>query len=202
MQQAFVIASVSHFSYLAIFFFAFFAGTVVPIPEEVILLIAGYLASEAVVRLIPAICIAILALVVFDNILFRLTLANSKRVEKLIHEVLSMKLIAGHREFLEKHINFAVFFTRFVPFVRFVGPVFAGYVRASKQAFMLFNTLAIVIYATVWVMLGYAFHNDFTLIVAQVSILRHVAVVLVWIVIGLIISRIVDYILQKRAEGK
>jgi membrane protein DedA with SNARE-associated domain len=196
-----IISSIEQFSYIAIFLFALGAGYVIPVPEEIILLITGYMASEQFIHLTPAIFIVILAFIIGDNILYRLTLRNNKHVTKLINEVLSIKFIARHKPTLEKHINTTIFATRFVPFLRFVGPVFAGYTKTKEKTFMVFNTLAIIIYAPIVTFIGYYFHNYFTLIVNDIGRVRHVAVIFLWIIIGLVITRIVDYVFKKDEEA-
>ncbi|MBU6370813.1 MAG: DedA family protein [Patescibacteria group bacterium] len=200
MHEAYVITSIEQFSYAAIFLFALGAGYVVPVPEEIILLITGYLASERIIHLAPAISIVILAFIIGDNILYRLVRNNEKRVGKFIAEVLSIKFIARHKQFLEKHINTTIFMTRFVPFLRFVGPVFAGYTKAKQEVFALFDTLAIALYATIWVWIGFAFHNSFATIVNGIGRVRHVAVIFVWIVVGMIISRIIDAVFSQKEK--
>ncbi len=197
MHEAYVISTIEQFSYIAIFLFALGAGYVVPVPEEIILLITGYMASNYIIHLTPAIFIVIIAFIIGDNILYRLTLKNNKHVTKLINEVLSIKFITKHKPWLEKHINTTIFFTRFVPFLRFVGPVFAGYTKTKERTFMIFNTLAIAIYAPFVIWVGYFFHNDYTLIVNSIGRVRHVIVIFAWIIVGLIITRIVDYFFQK-----
>ena len=122
----------SSFRILRSFFLRLAQGYVIPVPEEIILLITGYIASTAVIHLTPAIFIVIIAFIIGDNILYRLTLKNNKHVTKLINEVLSIKFISKHKPWLEKHINTTIFFTRFVPFLRFVGPVFAGYTKTKE----------------------------------------------------------------------
>lgn len=200
MHAAVFISSIEQFSYVAIFLFAICAGYLIPIPEEIILLITGYMASERFIHLTPAIFIVVIAFIIGDNILYRLTLRNNKHVTKFINEVLSIKFISRHKPLLEKHINTTIFLTRFVPFLRFVGPVFAGYMKTKEKTFMLFNTLAIVIYAPFVMWLGYFFHDDFTQIVNNLGRVRHTAVIFVWIIVGLIITRIVDYLLKKDEE--
>jgi len=201
MHEMTFINTIEQFSYLGIFIFAIFSGYIMPIPEEIILLIVGYMASERYVHLVPAMFIVIIAFIIGDNILFRLTLKNNKRVTKFIHEVLSIKIISRNKASFEKHINTTVFVTRFVPFLRFVGPVFAGYTKTKESTFMVFNTLAIVIYAPFVMWLGYFFHNDFTQMVNQIGRVRHTAVIFVWIIVGLIITRIVDYYFKKHEEA-
>src|SRR5689334_20177690 len=137
MHEIAFINSVEQFSYLGIFIFAIFSGNIVPIPEEIILLIVGYMASVGFIHFLPAVFVLIIAFIVGDNILFRLTLKNNKHVTKFIHEVLSLKLVIKHKALFEKHIGLTIFISRFFPFLRFISPVFAGYVKAKEKTFML-----------------------------------------------------------------
>lgn len=200
MHDTFFITSVEHFSYLAIFFFALFSGYFIPIPEEIILLITGYMAWTRIIHLTPALFVIIIALVIGDNILFRLALKNSKHIAKLIHEVLSLEIVTKRRVFLEKHIGATIFASRFLPFLRFVGPVFSGYVKAGQKKFMLFNTLAIVIYAPFVIWVGYFFNEYFEWMVMEIGRVKHVLFILILIIIGLLISRAVDYFFNEEED--
>ena len=196
-HELFFMSTIEQFSYLGIFLFAIFAGYIVPIPEEIILLIVGYMASLQYIHLLPAIFVVIIAFLIGDNIIFRLTLRNNKHVTKFINEVLSLKIIAKHKPFFEKHIELTTFIFRFIPFLRFVSPVFAGYTKTKEKTFMLFNTLAIVIYAPFVIWIGYFFHDNFNQIVSQIGRVRQIIVIFVWVIVGLLITRITDYIFRK-----
>ena len=192
MHEANFIMYMEHFSYLTLFIFALFSGFIIPIPEEIILLVTGYLARSHVIHLTPAIFIVIIAFIIGDNILFKLTLKNNHHVEKLIHEVLSIKYIANNREFFHKHIGATIFASRFIPFFRFVGPVFSGYIKAKEQTFLLFNALAICIYAPFVLWIGYFFGQYYSQIVVGIGRVKHVLFILISIIIGLLITRAVD----------
>lgn len=198
MEHTFLL--IEHFSYLAIFFFALFSGLFIPIPEEIVLLITGYLIKSGVIHATPAIIVAIIAFAIGDNILYELTMRNNKHVSKLVHEVLSLKFIQKRKAILEKNIGVMVFVFRFVPFLRFIAPVFAGYVKAKRKTFMFFNTLAISIYATFFIWVGYFFKDSFSYIVLELSKFRHMIFILVLIVVGLMISRAIDYFFNKKSN--
>lgn len=197
MQELYFINSVEHFSYIAIFLFCIFSGYVIPLPEEILLLIVGYMASSHIVHLIPAIMVVIVAIIIGDNILYRLTLKNNKHVRKLIHEVLSLKIFIRKRALMERHVGTAIFVSRFFPFLRFVGPIFAGYIKAKEKTFVFFNTLAILIYVPIVISIGYFFNGSFDWLLNQFGRMRHTTIILAWIIVGLIITRIVDYIFRK-----
>jgi len=197
MHEIFFINSVEHFSYIGIFFFAVFSGYLMPIPEEIILLIVGYMISTGFIHFIPSMLVVIAAFIIGDNILFRLTVKNNKHVTKFIHEVLSLKVISKNKALFERHINLTIFLSRFIPFLRFVGPVFAGYVKAKEKTFTFFNTLAIVIYTPFLLWVGYFFNSYFNEISSEIIKARHIGVIFLWIIVGLIITRIVDYSFRK-----
>jgi len=150
-----------------------------------------------IIHFLPAVFVTIIAFVIGDNILYRLTLNNNKHVTKLVHEVFSLKFVENNKAFFEKHLNTTIFLSRFIPFVRFAGPVFAGYTKAKKGAFFVFNTLAIIIYTPFMVWVGFFFHDSFLQIINNISRIRHISVILLWIIIGLLITRAVDYLFNK-----
>ncbi len=125
---------------------------------------------------------------------------NDKHVEKFIHEVLSLKIISRRKEFLEKHIPLTIFVSRFIPFLRFVGPVFAGYMKASEKTFMLFNTLAIVIYAPLVVCLGFFLDDYFSQILFKLQKVEHILFIFILVVFGLFVTRAIDYFLNKKDQ--
>jgi membrane protein DedA with SNARE-associated domain len=195
--DVYFINSVEHFSYIAIFFFCIFSGYIIPLPEEIILLIVGYMASVGLIHLFPAIVVVIFAVILGDNMLYRLTLKNNKHVSKLVNEVLSLKIFIRKRALMERHVGTAIFASRFFPFLRFVGPIFAGYIKADRKTFVFFNTLAIIIYVPLVIFIGYFFNNSFDWAVNQFGRLRHITIIFAWVIIGLLITRIVDYVFRK-----
>jgi len=198
MHETLFVVSVEHFSYFAIFFFALFSGTLIPFPEEVILLITGYMIRSNLINAIPAVFIIIMAFVIGDNIVYKLALTNNKYVKKLVHEVLSLKVISKRKEFIEKNIGATVFICRFIPFLRFVGPVFSGYTKVKHQTFMTYNTLATFIYAPFLIWVGYFFNESYAPILKGIGRIRHLLFIVVLIVIGLFISRAIDTFFNKK----
>ena len=65
---------------------------------------------------------------------------------------------------------------------------------------MLFNTLAIVIYAPFVIWVGYFFNDYFSQIAMEIGKVKHVLFVLILIIIGLLISRAVDYFFNENEE--
>ena len=74
--------------------------------------------------------------------------------------------------------------------------------KVKEKTFMFFNTLAIIIYAPFVIWVGYFFNQYFGQIVIEVSKARHLLFILVLIVVGLLISRTVDYLFNKADSSK
>jgi membrane protein DedA with SNARE-associated domain len=198
MHDTLFIVSVEHFSYFAIFFFALFSGTLIPIPEEIILFITGYMIRSDLISTIPAVFVIISAFIVGDNIVYKLTLNHNKHVAKFVHEVLSLKIISARKDFIEKHIGATIFICRFIPFLRFVGPVFSGYTKVKQQTFMIYNTLATFIYAPFLIWIGYFFNDNYVQIVAGIGKIKHIIFIIVLVIIGIFISRAIDSYFNKK----
>ncbi len=200
MPEIVFISMIENLSYLGIFIFAIFSGYIIPIPEEIILLIVGYMAYAEIIHMWPAILVVILAFVIGDNVLYRLTLRNNKWVSKLINEVFSLKIVTRNRPLLEKHVHWTIFLTRFLPFMRFVGPVFSGYVKVQQKTFMIFNSLAIIIYAPLVIWIGYHFNGYLFTILDVIGEFKHPIAIAGWVIVGLLITRYVDYLFRKYGE--
>jgi membrane protein DedA with SNARE-associated domain len=188
---------IQHFSYLGIFFTAIFSGYLIPVPEEVLLLTVGYMASLNYISVIPAIILIIIAFIISDYIVYKLARNNSKYVNKFVQEVLNIKIINKHRSWFEKNIGFTIFLFRCIPLMRFVGPVFSGYLKVKSKVFLFFNSLANIVCAPVIILVGYSLNHYTLYIIEYTKNFRHFLSIFFWIFIGFIIVRIIEYIYKK-----
>ncbi len=155
----FFIQYIEHFSYLGIFLFLVFAGHFLPIPEEVILLVVGYLSADGVLQLPIAMAVTVVALLIGDNIMYRLAQLPYPWAERVRARVYGMRYIKAHRAYLEKHVRMVVLVTRMLPFLRFVGPVMAGSLYLPKAEFQKYNFIGMIAYTPLVIMAGYWGHD-------------------------------------------
>jgi membrane-associated protein len=155
----FFIQYIEHFSYLGIFLFLVFAGHVLPIPEEIILLVVGYLAADGVLKLSLGLTVTLVALLIGDNIIYRLAQLPYPWAERIRQRVYGMRYIRVHRAYLEKHVRMVVLVTRMLPFLRFVGPVMAGSLYLPKAEFQKYNFIGMIAYTPLVVLAGYYGHG-------------------------------------------
>ena len=193
---------IQHFSYLGIFVAAIFSGYIIPVPEEVLLLTVGYTASTNYIQLVPVIILVIIAFIVSDYIVFKLTVKSNKYVEVFIQEVLDIKFIQKYRDWFERNIGFAIFLFRCIPLMRFVGPVFSGYLKVKDSTFLFFNSLSNIICAPVIILIGFYSHRYTVKVLENLRNFRYAVYVLFWTLVILAIIRSVKYYykLRKRRQ--
>lgn len=159
-------------SYFGLGIFATFAGYLIPIPEEMMLLIIGYISAISPIKLHWAIVLSCVAVMIGDNILFFLSYRGSKYIEWFKSKMRRNKLIQ-YEHIMHEHIGKTIFFIRFIVGVRFFGPVLAGTLKVRWRKFFFINAAASIIHVIFFEILGYHFHKSFLALVTQVEIVRH-----------------------------
>jgi membrane protein DedA with SNARE-associated domain len=141
--------------YAAIFLVIILGNVGLPVPEESVLTISGYLTSQGQLHFSLVVALAIVAAVIGDNmgywlgrwygqrILGRLIAAAPERVERA-------------RKFVVRHGALAVFSARFIMGLRFMAGPLAGSTGLEPIRFFVANLLGAIIYVPIVVGVGYA----------------------------------------------
>jgi len=147
-----------------------------PIPEEVILLLVGYLAGTGVVHIWFIGPYTLVLIVVLDNGIYwtarklgpgfikrwgRFILISEERLEKLRH-------------YIERHGNKTVFFSRILLGFRSAGLIMAGVTKMRWKSFLLWDTLSILTFSSLMLGLGYYFHYSLTEFLKDLKFVRHI----------------------------
>jgi membrane protein DedA with SNARE-associated domain len=134
------------------------AGVGVPLPEDVTLLGAGYLAWRGQAPLWLMILVGFVGIVAGDTMLYWIGRALGAGLER--GRGLGRRLRAHTsriREFFARHGSKAVLLARFAAGARGAFYLTAGATRMSYPRFVLFDGLAACVSATVWVCVGWRF---------------------------------------------
>jgi membrane protein DedA with SNARE-associated domain len=141
--------------YAAIFLIVVLGNVGLPVPEETVLTVGGYLAWQGHLRFPVVVLVAIVSAITGDNIgywlgrrygqriLGRLTAAAPERADRA-------------RAFILRYGALAVFAARFVAGLRFMAGPLAGSTGLSPGRFFTANLLGAVVYAPMIVGAGYA----------------------------------------------
>jgi len=193
MDNIFIFVSlIDQFAYGAIFLLLLFSGYLLPIPEEIILFITGYMANVGLIKVIPAIIVSILAIIVGDNILFHLAKIGSKFVIRFVNKFF-IKGFMKDREFVSTHIGRIIFFSRFIPFLRMAGPSISGSLNVSWKKFFPLNTLAVFIYVPFVFFLGYNLDRYFNyLFLSPKNLLLLILVIVILVLVIIFRKKILE----------
>ncbi|MBJ7472607.1 MAG: DedA family protein [Solirubrobacteraceae bacterium] len=130
----------------------------VPAPGDTALLAAGALAAEGRLPLVPVIAVATAAAIVGDSIVYWVGRRGGRRVLQREGRWASHRHAALARadRFYAQYGLLAVFFTKFIPGVRAVGPLVAGTAEMPWIPFVLVNAAACAAWTTLAAVAGYA----------------------------------------------
>jgi membrane protein DedA with SNARE-associated domain len=163
---------IAHWGYLAIFGVVILGNTGLPIPEETILLLAGYLVWEGNLRLPWVLAVGVLSAVTGDNLGYWIGRKFGRpALERYGHWLLVTpdRLDAVQRA-VTRHGALAVFVARFVPGLRFLAGPVSGMTGLRPLAFIVANVCGAALYVPTVVGLGYAVGYGFG---EQLARLKH-----------------------------
>jgi membrane protein DedA with SNARE-associated domain len=176
------------------------AGIGIPIPEDLSLLTAGYLAwkgDEPLVVLIPA-CLA--AIVIGDCSLYWLGRTFGPRITQhrfLRHRLTPKRLLRVEGYFL-RHGAKTILVSRFAAGARAFFYITAGAMRMSFARFVLFDALGAGVSATAWILIGRRFGAQIDRVRAVVHQVEHVAILAV---VAALAAWLVTRLLRRRIAG-
>jgi membrane protein DedA with SNARE-associated domain len=149
---------IQHWGYIAIFGVVILGNMGLPIPEETILILAGYLVWEGQLRLPIVLAIGFVSAVLGDNLGYWFGRELGRRaIERYGHWVfVTPARVDATQQVVARYGPMAVFVGRFVPGLRFlIGPV-AGITGLRPLPFIVANVLGAVLYVPAAVGVGYA----------------------------------------------
>jgi membrane protein DedA with SNARE-associated domain len=149
---------VKHWGYGAIALLVVLGNIGVPVPEETILALGGYLAWQGQLRLSLVLAVGVIAAVVGDNLGYWLGRRHGPQaIERYARRwVGGPDLLERTRAFVKRRGMMAVFVARFVPGLRFVAGPLAGATGMPLRQFAIANLLGAAVYVPLVVAAGWA----------------------------------------------
>ena len=149
---------ISQWGYLAIFFLVAFGNMGVPLPEETILMLAGYMVWRGELRLSLVIGVGVVSAVIGDIVGYWLGRRFGKAaLQRHATWILGRpERLEAMQRFVARRGPLAVFVARFVPGLRFAAGPLAGALGMPFASFLPANLLGAAIYVPLAVGAGYA----------------------------------------------
>ncbi len=187
MDYNLLVGFLEHFTYFTIFITLALVGFVIPLPEEIMILVVGYVSAMGFGSLPTTIIVSIIGVTCGDNIIYRLSRKGSSLSRHLKAKVKKSRLIK-YESFMKEHVGLAIFGLRFIVGLRMFSPFIAGIMKVRWIRFQIYDLLALVIYVPTLVFLGYHFHNQLADIIAELQVLRHILFFGATILLGIAIT--------------
>jgi membrane protein DedA with SNARE-associated domain len=149
---------IRHWGYLAIFLVVVLGNLGLPVPEETILVLAGYLVWRGQLRLPLVLAVGVASAVAGDNMGYWIGRRyGQKAIERYGHSLLGGPgRLASVRRFITRHGPLGVFAARFITGIRFLAGPMAGTLGLRPIPFLAANALGALVYVPVVVGAGYA----------------------------------------------
>ena len=188
------------FALYAVFFGIIFISVFgVPIPEEIVLLLGGYLAYLGFTDFLTTVAVLIASIVVADLTGYLLgRYAGDFLYEHVFCRFeLTRELLEKAKTYFDRFGEKIVLVTRPMSGVRFVVPIMAGHFRVNVKKFVMYDVAAAIPYTLFLVSLSYYLGSIFTLVHDIRSLMHAVG----WIIGGVIVLIfIVRYIKKRRSR--
>lgn len=199
-----IIQQVGALSYLGLFGISLIANVVIPIPEEMVILAIGYVVGTGAFGFGWAFIAVFIGSLTSDVAMFMLARSRNKYVT-LVYEKFFSKIVPMRETFVHSHIKKIVFISRFIVNLRFIGPYLAGRVQMPLKSFVLWNSVALVVYLGLMLWAGNYFANRIESIFSGVNIFKNtilliIVLVVLWSVMQIIKKAFLDF--EKRGEKK
>lgn len=171
--KSLLIGSHGLFAYLTIFGVLMACGVGVPLPEDVSLLLGGYLAHRGAVVLWGMIFVGFLGILAGDSLIYlagrRVALRAAHVPTGWIARVVTKEKRAKVESLFKKHGEQIILVARFLPGIRVVAFFVAGTVGMGYGKFVLYDGLASLASAPIIVYLGYRFGERLHVIIEKIK---------------------------------
>lgn len=186
-----IISSIGGLQYGGLFVLALMANMLIPVPEEVVLLISGYLSGTGHFNYLTTATIFISGMYISDIVLFYASRRGGKIVDKLKSKIKNKNFLQDEN-FIKKHIKKIIFGSRFLVYIRFIGPVLAGSTKTKWSTFLFYDFIALLVYVPFVLFIGKYFHKNISSILSGVSVGRNIALTIIIIIFIYILSKYIN----------
>lgn len=188
--QIYGLQYVEHLSYIGIFLAVAFSGYAIPIPEEVILILGGFLAASGISNIFLVMLASFLGALCGDTLIYYLS-GHGSRFTHQYHARVEKTHAGWYIRHMKKKPMQTIFFSRFIIGMRFLNPLVSGLLRIPWKKFVLATALSAIIYIPIIILLGFVFHNQINLLLHIVHSVREA--IIGAIIIGSVILIVVFF---------
>ena len=153
----FLVETIGSLGYFGIFILMFLESTVFPIPSEVVMIPAGYLAYKGEMNIYIVIFLGVLGSLggALFNYYFALKFGRTFLLKYGKYFFVSHESIEKTEKFFKNHGHISTFSGRLIPGLRHYISLPAGLAKMNLFVFCLYTTLGAALWVTILTLLGY-----------------------------------------------
>lgn len=180
-----VVSTIDGWGYPGVFFLMLAENVFPPIPSEIIMPLAGFLAGSGQLNLILTIIAGTIGAVVGTMMWYYIGMAiGEERLKRFAAKhgrllTLSPSDIDAAREWFDRYGIYAVLFGRLIPTVRTLISVPAGLARMPMWKFLVFTTIGTLIWTAFLTIAGLILHSNYALLEGYIDPVSKLVVVTV-----------------------
>lgn len=182
--------------YAILFCLTIFSAFGLPLPEEITLLLAGYLAYLGFTNFLTTVVVMSMSIVVADfcGYLLGRYLGDFLYEKVLGRFEFTRELLEKGKKYVDRFGEKVIILTRPIFGVRFIVPIMMGHFRMNVKKFLIYDFVAALPYSLVIISLSYYLGSIFTLI-ADFKGIKHI---FEWLIGGIIVIWVILHYIKKR----
>ncbi len=188
MLESFDPTGIGGLTYGGMFILALISNMVVPVPEEIVLIIVGYFTAKGHFYFFYSYGIFVAGMFISDTILYHMAYRGA-RITKKLREKIENNRHLKDEGFVKKHIKKIIFISRFLMYFRWIGPVISGISHVPYKKFAFYNFIALLFYVPLVLFLGFYFENYIDKIISDVNRIRNTFMMIFSIILLIIIAK-------------
>jgi membrane protein DedA with SNARE-associated domain len=188
------------FSLLIIFLVLVACGFGFPLPEDIPLMAAGFLAGQDIIHYGLTNVVCMLGVLVGDSIIFTLGLKLGPRIKKIsfIKRILTDEREEKIHNWFHKYGVKTIFFARFAPGLRMPLFLSAGLYKVPFWKFFALDGFAALISVPLWIWLAYTFSSNLELLMERAKTLQ----MGIFAILGSLLVLIITVIIVQKKKAK
>ena len=185
-DQAKIISLIAMYSYLGIIFYYVFFDFISPLADEVSLITIAYFSRQGMVNLWGAALAAFIALYIRNIILFYLTRNRTGWINKISQRY--PVWMENYKKQITGKLARTIMILTFVPKLRILVPMVAGFGRVSKGKFFAWQAIVLLLFVSVFYGIGIFFHAGFESLANRFSEVGRYTFLIIFLLLSMLLG--------------
>jgi len=178
-----------HFPLLALFALLILGGIGLPFPEDTTLILAGFLISHHIIRLLPALIVVFIGALIADMLIFAAGWKYGRRIVELprFRKIMTVERLLTVEERFRKHGTLIILAGRHLIGLRAQLFLVAGVMRMPVLKFVLADAVSLSLTIAIMMGAGYVGGNSLQILSKDITRVEHILIFLAVIFLGIVL---------------